>query len=290
MKADIKLVECPREAWQGLRVQVPADIKAAYLRALIDSGFKHIDAVSFLSPAAVPQMVDSEAVLKQLDPPDDVEIIGIVSNEKGAQRAVNTNAVRTLGFPYSVSPAFLMQTQRQTLEEAYDAMEKVKQTADEAGLDTVVYISMAFGNSCGDAWSPEEVVEAVGIVEQMGIAMVSLADTLGTATPALVSELVDAVHGKYGELEIGVHLHGRPAQAVEKVVAAYGAGARRFDSVIGGLGGCPFGQDALAQNVPTEKLLEAMSRVGLESPLTKPLDTVIRMSADLAAKYGGVPA
>jgi hydroxymethylglutaryl-CoA lyase len=285
---EIKLVECPRDAWQGLKTQIPTEAKVDYLRALIGAGFKHLDAVSFVSSTAVPQMADSEEVLRQLAPPDDVEIIGIVVNEKGAQRAINTNAVRTLGFPYSVSPTFLMRNQRQTLEEAYDAMEKIKQKADEAGVDTVAYISMAFGNPYGDLWNPEETVEAVSIIEQMGIVMVSLADTVGQATPEHISEVVGTVNRKFAGLEIGVHLHGRPGEAVAKLVAAYEAGARRFDAAIGGLGGCPFAQDALVGNVPTEQLLEALSRVGVESPLTKPLDSVIHLSADIAAKYRGV--
>jgi hydroxymethylglutaryl-CoA lyase len=244
--------------------------------------------VSFVSAKAVPQMADSEEVLQRLDPPDDVEIIGIVVNEQGAQRAINTNAVRTLGFPYSISPTFLMRNQRQTFEEAYDQMEEIKQKADEAGLDMVVYVSMAFGNPYGDLWNPEEVVEAVGIVEQMGIPTVSLADTAGVALPAQIEEVVAAVNAKYGYLEIGVHLHSRPSQALDKILAAYEAGARRFDSVIGGLGGCPFAQDALIGNIPTENVLEALNRLGLESPLVKPLENVLRMAADLAAKYGGV--
>src|ERR1700756_1723550 len=139
----VKLIECPRDAWQGLKGQIPTDIKVDYLKALISAGFKHIDAVSFVSPNAVPQMADSEEVLKELDPPDDVEVIGIVVNAKGAQRAVNTNAVRTLGFPYSVSPTFLRNNQRQTLEEAIDELEKIKQKGEEAGLGIAVYISMA---------------------------------------------------------------------------------------------------------------------------------------------------
>src|SRR2546429_9223391 len=146
MSETLKLIECPRDAWQGLKGQIPAELKTNYLQALISAGFKHIDAVSFVSPNAVPQMADSEEVLKELDPPDDVEIIGIVVNQKGAQRAINTNAVRTLGFPYSVSPTFLRNNQRQTLEEAIDELEKIKQKGEEAGLETVVYISMAFGN------------------------------------------------------------------------------------------------------------------------------------------------
>src|SRR5467141_1834022 len=164
MSDPVKLVECPRDAWQGLQGRIPAYIKTDYLKALISAGFKHIDAVSFVSPNAVPQMADSEEVLKELDPPDDVEIIGIVVNEKGAQRAIATEAVRTLGFPYSISPTFLENNQRQTLEDAIEELEKIEKRADDSGLDTVVYISMAFGNPYGDPWTIDEVVEAVGLL------------------------------------------------------------------------------------------------------------------------------
>ena len=138
MPDSVKLIECPRDAWQGLKGQIPSDIKRSYLQALISAGFKHIDAASFVSPKAVPQMSDSEEVLKELDPPDDVEIIGIVVNERGAERAIATNAVRTLGFPYSISPTFLNNNQHQTLEDAIDEMEKIKNKGEDAGLDTVV--------------------------------------------------------------------------------------------------------------------------------------------------------
>src|SRR6516162_881024 len=150
MANPVKLVECPRDAWQGLKGQIPAYIKTDYLKALISAGFKHIDAASFVSPKAVPQMADSEEVLKELDPPDDVEIIGIVVNEKGAERAIATQAIRTLGFPYSISPTFLENNQRQTLEDAIEELEKIGEKADKAGLETIVYISMAFGNPYGD--------------------------------------------------------------------------------------------------------------------------------------------
>src|SRR5581483_6064548 len=146
MADSVKIIECPRDAWQGLKGTIPTEVKVAYLRALIAAGFKHLDAVSFVSPNAVPQMADSEDVLKQLDPPDDVEIIGIVVNQKGAERAIATQAVRTLGFPYSISPTFLERNQRQTPEESIDTLERVQKKADDAGLDIVVYISMAFGN------------------------------------------------------------------------------------------------------------------------------------------------
>ncbi len=241
MTSALKLIECPRDAWQGLRGQIPSYIKIDYLKALISAGFKHIDAVSFVSPNAVPQMADSEEVLKELDPPDDVEIIGIVVNQKGAQRAINTNAVHTLGFPYSVSPTFLHNNQRQTIEEAIDELEKIKQKAEEGGIDAVVYISMAFGNPYGDEWNIGEVVDAVDLLESYGIEAISLADTVGVAGPQQIQELVSAVLAKYSYLEIGVHLHSRPEQAVEKILA--------------------------------------------DLPTLKPLDTLLRVSAELAARY-----
>jgi hydroxymethylglutaryl-CoA lyase len=285
MSDSVKLVECPRDAWQGLKMQIPAHIKLEYLRALISAGFKHIDAMSFVSPAAVPQMADSEEVAKELDPPDDIEIIGIVVNEKGAQRAINTNAVRTLGFPYSVSPTFLRNNQRQTLDEAIDELEKVKNKGDDAGLDTVVYISMAFGNPYGDQWSVGEVVDAVDLLESYGVRTVSLADTVGMADPGRIGELVSAVISQYDYLEIGVHLHSRPEQVEEKVLAAYNAGCRRFDSALGGLGGCPFAQDALIGNIATEKLVEVLAARGATLPPLKPFDVLLRATAEIGARY-----
>jgi hydroxymethylglutaryl-CoA lyase len=285
MLEQVKLIECPRDAWQGLKGQIPTYIKLDYLKALIAAGFKHIDAVSFVSPKAVPQMADSETVLKELDPPDDVEIIGIVVNEKGAERAITSEAVSTVGFPYSVSPTFLSNNQRQTLEEAIDELEKIKQKAEAARLETVVYISMAFGNPYGDEWSTQEVVDAVDLLESYGIKMISLADTVGIAGPKQIGELVATVLAKYGYLEIGVHLHSRAEHATEKILAAYDAGCRRFDSALGGLGGCPFAQDALLGNIPTEKVMEALGQRGVILPAIKPLDTLLRISSEIGVRY-----
>jgi len=281
----VKLVECPRDAWQGLKGQIPAYIKSDYLKALISAGFKHIDAVSFVSANAVPQMADSEEVLKELDPPDDVEIIAIVVNAKGAERAAKTQAVRTLGFPYSVSPTFLRNNQRQTMEEAVEQLEAIKSKADDAGLDVVVYISMAFGNPYGDQWSAQEGVDAVALLESMGIKMISLADTVGVAGAKEILQLFTAVNDKFSYLEIGVHLHSRPEHAEEKVLAAYDAGCRRFDSALAGLGGCPFAQDALVGNIPTEQVIQALKLRGAQLPGLKPLDTLLRVSAELGARY-----
>ena len=283
MAEEIKLIECPRDAWQGLAGQIPAATKVQYLKALIAAGFKHIDAVSFVSPKAVPQMADSEEVPRKLDPPDDVEIIGIVVNEKGADRAIATDAVRTLGFPYSISPTFLHNNQNQTLEEAIDTLEIIEQKARDAGLGLVVYISMAFRNPYGDLWSIEEVMNAVDLLSDMQVEQISLADTVGLASPREVSELVGPVIERFKHLEIGVHLHSRPADAKEKIKAAYNAGCRRFDSAIGGLGGCPFAQDELVGNLPTEIVLETLNELGAEPPIRKPLDNVIKMSQLIAA-------
>jgi hydroxymethylglutaryl-CoA lyase len=286
MAETIKLIECPRDAWQGLQGQIPTDAKAAYLNALIGAGFKHIDAASFVSPKAVPQMADSEKVLEELDPPDDVELIGIVVNSKGAERAIATNAVGTLGFPYSVSPTFLEKNQHQTLEQSLEELEAIEKKADEAGLEVVVYISMAFGNPYGDDWSVNEVLEAVGILEASDIHMISLADTVGLAGPQQIQDLVSAVLAKYHYLEIGVHLHSRPDQAVDKILAAYDAGCRRFDSALGGLGGCPFAQDKLVGNIPTEKVLQALKQRGVTPPIHRSLENVLRMSAEIGARFG----
>src|SRR5512140_2471903 len=285
MSDNLQLIECPRDAWQGLRGQIPTATKVEYLKALVAAGFKHIDAVSFVSPRAVPQMSDSEDVLKQLDPPDDVEIIGIVVNTKGVERAIKTEAVKTVGFPYSISPTFLQNNQKQTLEDAVEELEAIEKKADEAGLGVVVYISMAFGNPYGDLWNPEEVVTAVELLESMDIHQISLADTVGVATAQQIAEVFAAVNGRYDYLEIGCHLHSGPDEAAAKVLAAYDAGCRRFDSAIGGLGGCPFAQDTLVGNIATETAVHALDLRHVPPAVHKSLENVMRMSADIGAKF-----
>ncbi|HEY3929471.1 MAG TPA: hydroxymethylglutaryl-CoA lyase [Candidatus Koribacter sp.] len=287
MSDTVKIIECPRDAWQGLKGQIPTETKAKYLQELVNSGFKHIDAVSFVSPRAVPQMADSEDVLKQLDPPDDVEIIGIVVNEKGADRAIATDAVRTLGFPYSLSPTFLKNNQNQTLEENADILEKVVEKSRNADLGIVVYISMAFGNPYGDLWSVDEVLEAVGLLADDGITEISLADTVGLATPQQIADLCGPVREKFDYVELGVHLHSRHVDAKDKVLAAYDAGIRRFDCAIAGLGGCPFAQDVLVGNMPTESVLSALEERKVVVPIHKPIDALIKMSQDFAVRFGG---
>jgi hydroxymethylglutaryl-CoA lyase len=285
MVEEIKLIECPRDAWQGLSGQIPPQIKVQYLKALIAAGFKHIDAVSFVSPKAVPQMADSEEVLRRLDPPDDVEIIGIVMNEKGADRAIATEAVKTLGCVYSISETFLNKNQNQTCEEALEIIERLKQKADDAGLGVVVYISMAFGNLYGDHWDEEEVTTAVGLLADMDIHSISLADTVGVADAQQISGLVSLVREQSLKIDLGVHMHSRRQDAAEKILAAYDAGCRRFDSAIGGLGGCPFAQDELVGNIPTEIVLQTLKSRGIDVPMKKSLDKVLALSEDIAAEH-----
>jgi len=282
----VKIIECPRDAWQGLPLHIPAEVKADYLRVLIAAGFKHIDAVSFVSAAAVPQMTDSERVLEYLDPPADTEIIGIVVNAKGADRAIKTEAVRTLGFPYSISPEFLKRNQNQTPEESLEALEQIGTLAYKAGLGVVAYISMAFGNPYGDPWSIDEVVDACDLLVDSGVTQISLADTVGAATPKLIADVVSDVMAVHDEIEIGVHLHARYEGARELVRAAYNAGCRRFDAAMGGLGGCPFAQDVLVGNLATESVLEELRALGAELPPLSPLDSLQSASAEIARKYG----
>ena len=290
MIESVKLIECPRDAWQGLRLQIPTERKVEYLRGLVAAGFQHIDAVSFVSPKAVPQMADSEQVLAQLGPLNGVEIIGIVVNEKGAKRAIATEAVSTLGYPCSVSETFLRRNQNQSLEENQAVLEKIKTRADDAGLAMVAYLSMAFGNPYGDSWSEKKVAEAAKGIAGRGIRCISIADTIGAADAELIHRVVAAVLDASGECEVGVHMHSTRDGAAAKVLAAYDAGCRRFDAAMGGLGGCPFAQDQLIGNVPTEEVLRALKQRGLELSIERRLSAVAAMNAAISNEFSADPA
>jgi hydroxymethylglutaryl-CoA lyase len=279
----LKLIECPRDAWQGLPGLIPSETKAAYLRSLIDAGFSHIDAVSFVSPSAVPQMADSERVLELLDPPPSVEIIGIVVNQKGAARAIRTGRVHTLGFPYSISPEFLRRNQHQSQQDALDELEALVQLAAVGGLNVVAYLSMAFGNPYGDEWTVTLVAEACEQLARLGVHHISLADTVGLASPQRIADTVTAAIAAQPGVEFGVHLHARRSDASLRIRAAFTAGCRRFDSALGGLGGCPFAQDALVGNIPTEDLIVALADCGAELPRLGPLHDLIRANTVIAS-------
>ena len=284
----VKIVESPRDAWQGLPKVMKPEVKADYLRSLIVAGFSHIDAVSFVSKEFVPQMADADLVLEYLDAPDDVEIIALVVNARGAERAVKTGRVTTLEFPYSISPQFLERNQRQTPEDALEQLEQIGELAYKGGQDVMAMVAMAFGNPFGDAWDIDEVVSAVDLLVDSGVAQVSLSDTAGVATPELVRDVTRLVMDVHADLEVGLHLHTRPEDAAAKVRAAYEAGCRRFDGVIGGLGGTQLVQvplEARVGNLPTELLLATLRELGAELPEIEPLDRLLAMSTEMERRF-----
>jgi hydroxymethylglutaryl-CoA lyase len=230
-------------------------------------------------------MADSEKVLEQIDRPDDVEIIGIVVNEKGADRAIATKAVTTLGYPCSISPTFLRKNQNQTFEDCYKVLESIKSKADNARFGVVAYISMAFGNPYGDPWNADEVRQAMEKLAAIGIRSISLADTVGLAGPDLIRSMVQSVTKQYADYDIGVHLHSTPDAAAAKVLAAYDAGSRRFDCAIGGLGGCPFAQDALVGNISSESVLAALQQRGVDVPISKALADAVALNSLIKCNY-----
>jgi hydroxymethylglutaryl-CoA lyase len=295
MGESVKLVECPRDAWQGLPDFIPTDYKAEYLKELVVAGFHHIDAVSFVSPKHVKQMADSEDVMAKLrgSLPDSIrlpEIIGIVVNEKGLERALATPGVSTIGYPYSISAYFRRANANMSRDESRALVEKLRKTTSAAKKDLVVYISMAFGNPYDEPWGPEIVADTLEWLKDIRVRTVSLADTVGTATPELVGDLYRRVKDHVAGIELGVHLHSRPENAEAKVLAAYEAGCRRFDSALTGLGGCPFAGDHLVGNIATEDVLAALKKAGAEIGIdSAELSKVLAITNEIRAKYAHAP-
>ena len=295
MEETTKIIECPRDAWQGLPDFIPTDYKAEYLQELVIAGFRHIDAVSFVSPKHVRQMADSEEVMTKFTaslPPNvkPPEIIGIAVNEKGLERALATPGVTTIGYPYSVSAYFRRANANMTRGESRALVEKLKKETVAANRGLVIYISMAFGNPYDEPWGPEIVADTLEWLKDTRIRTVSLADTAGTATPELVGDLYRQVKGHVAGIELGVHLHSRPENAEEKILAAYEAGCRRFDSALTGLGGCPFAGDNLVGNIATEDVLAALGKAGAD-PGIEParLSKALEMTNEIRAKYAHAP-
>jgi hydroxymethylglutaryl-CoA lyase len=291
---NVTIVECPRDAWQGLEKIIPAEEKIAYLERLVALGFRHIDAVSFVSPKNVPQMADSEAVMERLRgtklPNGEApEIIGIVVNEKGLERALAAG-VTTIGYPYSISAYFRRANANMSRGESRDFVGLLRRETKKAGRQLVVYISMAFGNPYNEPWGAEIVEDALVWLKDLGVRTVSLADTVGTAVPEQVAALYLAVKDCVAGVEIGVHLHSRPEDAAAKVLAAYEAGCRRFDGALTGLGGCPFAGDHLVGNIPTEAVLTTLAARGVATGIdTKSLALACAMTGELREKYAVQP-
>ncbi len=295
MAESIELIECPRDAWQGLYDFIPTEYKAEYLAELVRAGFKHIDAVSFVSPKHVKQMADSEEVMARLNAslPDNVErpeIIGIVVNEKGLERALAAPGITTIGYPYSISAYFRRANANMTREESRALVETLKKGTAAANRGLVIYISMAFGNPYDEPWGPEIVQDTLEWLKDVRVRTVSLADTVGTATPQLVGDLFRQVKDHVAGVELGVHLHIRPENAESKILAAYEAGCRRFDSALTGLGGCPFAGDNLVGNIATEQVLAALRKAGADPGVDNARITkVLAMTNEIRAKYAHAP-
>ncbi len=304
----VELIECPRDAWQGLQDFIPTEYKAEYLKQLVLAGFRHIDAVSFVSPKHVKQMADSEEVMSKLNTSLSQspglqdgrqnagatrvapEIIGIVVNEKGLERALATPGVTTIGYPYSISAYFRRANANMTREESRNLVEKLQKETAAANRGLVIYISMAFGNPYDEPWGPEIVADTLEWLKDIRVRTVSLADTVGTASPQLVGDLYRQVKNHVAGIELGVHLHSRPENAEEKILAAYEAGCRRFDSALTGLGGCPFAGDNLVGNVATEDVLAALRKAGADPGIDpKRLAKALEMTNEIRAKYAHAP-
>ncbi|MGH9376338.1 MAG: hydroxymethylglutaryl-CoA lyase [Terriglobia bacterium] len=300
----VKIVECPRDAWQGLTEIIPTEAKVAYLRMLIEAGFRYLDAVSFVSPKYVPQMADSEAVLQglaasgllgssrvngrdsQAEPMagagSPAEIIGIVVNEQGLSRALAAPGVSVVGYPYSVSANFRRQNAHMSQSESRALVVALDGATRTAGKKLVIYISMAFGNPFGEPWNPEVTVEALEWLRSIGVNTVSLADTAGVASAEELGGLIRQVMNIAGEMDVGVHLHSRPEHAGDKVLAAYEAGCRRFEGALTGLGGCPFAGDELVGNIPTEAIVATLGARGV---LTEISPSAVLAAVDATTEF-----
>jgi hydroxymethylglutaryl-CoA lyase len=291
----VKLIECPRDAWQGLADFIPTENKAEYLRELVLAGFSHIDAVSFVSPKHVKQMADSEEVMAKLNASlsgggESPEIIGIVVNEKGLERALATPGVTTIGYPYSISAYFRRANANMSRDESRALVEKLRKSTAAANRGLVIYISMAFGNPYDEPWGAEIVQDTLDWLKDIRVRTVSLADTVGTASPQLVGDLYRQVKDHVAGIEMGVHLHSRPEEAEAKVLAAFEAGCRRFDGALTGLGGCPFAGDDLVGNIATEQVLAALKKAGADPDIdVSRLTKVIEMTNEIRAKYAHAP-
>ena len=252
----IELVECPRDAMQGIKTWIPTEEKVVYLQALLNCGFHTLDFGSFVSPKAIPQMRDTADVLAQLDlKRTSTRLLAIVANLRGALAAVEHPQIKYLGYPFSISENFQMRNTHKTIEQSVEILRQILELASKHNKEVVTYLSMGFGNPYGDPWNVEIVAEWVEDLSSMGVGILSLSDTVGTSNPETIDYLYSNLIPRYPDMQFGAHLHTRPDQWLEKVEAAYKAGCRRFDGAIQGFGGCPMAKDELTGNMPTEKML-----------------------------------
>lgn len=252
----VKIIECPRDAMQGIKMFIPTEKKVQYIQSLLRVGFDTLDFGSFVSPKAIPQMQDTAEVLAQLDLSETkTKLLAIIANTKGAELASVHNEIQYLGFPFSISENFQMRNTHKTIAESLITLQEILEIAAKTNKEVVAYLSMGFGNPYGDPWNVEIVGEWTEKLADMGVTILSLSDTVGSSTPEDITYLFSNLIPKYPNIEFGAHLHTTPDKWFEKVDAAYKAGCIRFDGAIKGFGGCPMAKDDLTGNMPTEKML-----------------------------------
>lgn len=266
----IKLIECPRDAMQGIKTFIPTEKKVQYIQSLLRCGFDTIDFGSFVSPKAIPQMADTAEVLARLDlSATRSKLLAIVANTRGAQDAAEHPEIDYLGYPFSISENFQMRNTHKTIAESVTTLQEILDIAGAKNKEVVAYLSMGFGNPYGDPWNVEIVGEWTEKLSAMGVKILSLSDTIGSSTPEIIEYLFSNLIPKYPEIEFGAHLHTTPTSWFEKIDAAFKAGCRRYDGAIQGFGGCPMAKDELTGNMPTEKMLSYFT--------SKKAETNIRM-------------
>ncbi len=268
----IKLIECPRDAMQGIKTFIPTDKKIQYIQSILRCGFDTIDFGSFVSPKAIPQMVDTAEVLAGLDlSATQSKLLAIIANTRGAQDAAEHSKIKYLGYPFSISENFQMRNTHKTIAESVETLKEILEIAQKKDKEVVAYLSMGFGNPYGDPWNVEIVGEWTEKLSSMGVKILSLSDTIGSSTPEVIHHIFSNLIPKYPEIEFGAHLHTTPSTWHEKVDAAYKGGCNRFDGAIQGFGGCPMAKDELTGNMPTEKMVSYFT--------AKKADTNIKMTS-----------
>ncbi len=284
---EIKIIECPRDAMQGIKTFIPTEEKVKYVQSLLGCGFDTIDFGSFVSPKAIPQMVDTAEVLAELDlSRTQSRLLAIVANVRGAENASGHDAIEYLGYPFSISENFQMRNTHKTINESVGILKEIIQIAKASDKKVVTYISMGFGNPYGDPWNVEIVGEWTEKLAAMGARILSLSDTVGTSTPEIIGYLFSNLIPKYPNIEFGAHLHTTPAKWHEKIDAAYKAGCRRFDGAIQGFGGCPMAKDELTGNMPTEKILSYFTAAKMETGVNwTPFEAAYNKATELFSSY-----
>ncbi|MBT2162113.1 hydroxymethylglutaryl-CoA lyase [Zobellia barbeyronii] len=287
MMEKVKVIECPRDAMQGIKPFIPTNEKVKYIQALLGCGFDTIDFGSFVSPKAIPQMVDTAEVLSKLDlSKTNSKLLSIVANVRGAQDASEHSEIQYLGYPFSISENFQMRNTHKTIDQSVETLQEILNIADASGKEVVTYISMGFGNPYGDPWDVDIVGEWTEKLSGMGAKILSLSDTVGSSTPEVIEYLFSQLIPRYPDIEFGAHLHTTPTKWHEKVDAAYKAGCRRFDGAVQGFGGCPMAKDELTGNMPTEKMLSYFTAEKADSGVNwMVFEAAYNKATELFSKY-----